>query len=241
MKTTYKAMLVGLLTGMLAGPQWGYAAASGNYTDLLPVGAAGNTTVISNGSGWSLTTLPPTQTFGDALSRVVTSPYQLYISTTINTTTAESTMTVTAGSVGSTTFPAAWVASGRSIRITARGIYSTANAVVTWRWRVKLGTTTVLDTIAVNATANQTAQPFSASAILTISTTGASGTVNGEYDINTSSGNIPSTDILYSTATTSAVPVDLTSQLTVNPTITWGTSSASDSITINTESVEFLN
>src|SRR5690348_18406322 len=73
MKKTLRLMVASLMVGFLAGPQiamQAFAAASGNYTDLLPIGAAGNTTVISNGSGWSLTTLPPTQTFGDSLSRL---------------------------------------------------------------------------------------------------------------------------------------------------------------------------
>lgn len=242
MKKTIKAMLTGLVVGLLAGPQWGYAAASGNYTDLLPVGAAGNTTVISNGSGWSLTTLPPTQTFGDSLSRVVNTPFQVYTSSVIANTTVVSTFTALVGqsAVGSTTFPASWVASGRSIRFTSCGIYGTTSTP-NWTWAVLLGTTTVLNTGAVAAPLTQTGGWYKAEALLTISTTGASGTVNGTYNILVSSGGIGGTVISYSTYTAAAVAVDLTSQLTVNPTFKWGTANTSNTITVNNATVEFLN
>src|SRR4051812_19969282 len=107
-----------------------WAAASGNYTDLLPIGAAANTTVISNGSGWSLTTLAPSQTFGDALSRAPFTAYQLYVTSTVAGTTLASNIVSLGGAfnVGSSTFPASWISAGRSIRFTAKGRYSTTGA-----------------------------------------------------------------------------------------------------------------
>jgi hypothetical protein len=222
-------------------PQYAFAAASGNYTDLLPIGAAGNTTVISNGSGWSLTTLPPTQTFGDALSRVVTTVYQSTAPATIANSTTVSTFTALGqGNVGSTTFPATWVATGRSIRVTVDGKYGTTGAP-TWKWDLKLGTTTILTTGAATAVANQTGQFFRAIGLLTIGATGASGNCNAHWDIKVSSGSMGSAALDFSTSTVSAVSVDLTSQLVVNPVFTWGTQSNSNTITANNVTVEFLN
>lgn len=221
-----------------------HAAASGNYTDLLPVGAPANTTVISNGSGWSLTTLPPTTVWGDGLSRLVTTPYQVYVSSTISNTTLVSTFTALVGgtAVGSTTIPAAWVAAGRSIRVTVKGRYSnTSNP--NWTWALKMSTTTILTTNAVASPVTQTGQWFSAVGLMTISTAGASGTMNATYEINVGSGTIGSlpNTISYSTTTAAAVPVDLTSQLTINPVFTWGTASTSNTITVINAMIELLN
>lgn len=218
-----------------------FAAASGNYTDLLPVGAAGNTTVISNGSGWSLTTTAPSQTFGDAISRAPMTVYQSTATGTISNTTAVSTFTALGqGNVGSRTFPASWIATGRSMRVTVDGTYSTTNQP-TWTWALLLGTTTVLNTGAVNSNGGQTNQTFHATGIITVAATGAGGTVNGYWEVITSSASSFATaPIIYSTQAAS-VSVDLTSQVTVNPTFKWGTQSNSNTITANNVLVEFLN
>jgi hypothetical protein len=227
-------------------PQLTYAAASGNYTDLLPIGAAGNTTVISNGSGWSLTTLAPSQTFGDALSRAPMTVYQSTGPATIHTTSAVSTFTAISGQgfVGSTTFPAAWVATGRSIRITGRGRYCTGATGPTWNWGVNIGTTTVLQTGAIAAPVDVDTHTFTASLLLTINATGTSGSISSAFDIfattnSTSNGGI--NIVSYSTTTATAVTLDLTTQLSVNPFVQWGTSAAHNRITFSNVLVEFLN
>lgn len=251
MKKTYKSWVIGLLLGFLAAPQITlncFAAASGNYTDLLPIGAASDTTVISRGSGWALTTLPPTQTFGDALSRVVTTVYQATSSGTITGTTSASTFTAISGltSVGSATFPTSWIATGRTIEVLMDGYYSTANPAATWNWQIKLGTTTILTTGAQTATANQTKSPFEARAIMTIATTGSTaGSVNGYFSMISSSGapTMPMTPLIYSTYTITGVSCDLgttsTAQNSVVPVITWSVSTAS--ITVNNIAIRFLN
>lgn len=244
MKTTYKTVVTGVLLGFLAaGPQWGFAGTTGaNFTDILPPGGAANTTVISNGTGYNLAVLPPTQTFGDALTRIVDTQFQAVTSTTIANTTTLSTMTAMAGltGVGSTTFPAGWVAAGRSVRFTARGKYGTTGTP-NWTFALFLGTTTVLTTGAVASPASQTNQTWSESCLATIVTTGGAGTVDASCDIFVSSNGINTAVIGFSTTTAAAVTVDLTSQLTVNPVFTWGTANASNTLTINNETVEFLN
>lgn len=227
------------------------AAASGNYTDLLPIGAAENTTVISRGTGWAITTLAPSQTFGDALSRA---PMTVFQSTSVASvgpsSVVDSTFTalggVNPGFVGSTTFPANWVAVGRSIRITARGRYTT-NGTPTWNWGVKLGTTSIISTGALNAPTTVSTQSFTASALLTIAATGSSGSVIASYDIFATTGtgaaalgNVGNV-ISYSTSSVTNISVDLTSQLTINPTFLWGTSHVSNIIRFNNVLIEFLN
>lgn len=242
MKKIIKSLLCALLVGALAGPSWMYGAASGHYTDLLPVGAASDTTVISNGSGWSLTTLPPTQTFGDALSRIPTVVYQLYSSTAIANTTNVSTFTAlsSVNSVGSVTFPASWVQVGRSIRVFTEGYYSTTGTP-NWTWDIYLGTMSVLTTGAIAAPTTQTKQRFSAIATVTIASTTAASQVNAVYDINVSSGNYNTPVLNFSTATMSAVTVDWNVTLQVYPHFTWGTANASNSLNITNCWVEFLN
>ncbi len=219
-----------------------FAAATGNYTDLLPIGAAGNTTVISNGSGWSLTTLAPSQTFGDALSRAPMTVYQSTGVATINATTTVSTMTAISGQgkVGSTTFPASWIATGRTIETTVEGSYSTAVAGSNWTWGVLLGTTSVLSTGALTPPTLQTGSSFKAVSNVTVLATGASGTVMGSYQVWASSGASNSAAFLLSFSTgSSSASVDLTSQLTVNPVFNWGT--ANSSMTIRNVTVKFIN
>lgn len=246
MKKIVRVIISAVLVGLLAGPQFTpivFGAASGNYTDLLPVGAAGNTTVISNGSGWGLTTLAPSQTFGDALSRTPMTVYQSTGLATIQATTAVSTFSsVAAGSVGSATFPAAWVASGRTIRVTLSGRYSTAGTP-TWNWGLKIGTMTVLQTGALNAPTAVSSQTFTATALMTIFATGSAGSVSANYNIFTTtgafSGTATSNMVSYSTSTASPTTIDFNSQSVVNPTFTWG--AAASAIQANNILIEFLN
>lgn len=246
MKKVYKLALVGMMVGLLSGPQFVpscFGAASGNYTDLLPIGAASDTTVISRGTGYAVTTLPTSQTFGDALSRLSYTAYQATAAATISNSATVSTITaLNQGNVGSTTFPASWIATGRSIRITSSGVYNSSTTAVNWTWDVLLGTTSILSTGAKAAPISQTGSWFNSVALLTIAATGTSGTVNGTYNILVTSGAIGTANVVsYSTYTTSAVSVDLTSQLVIRPRFTWGTASTSSAITFNNVIVEFLN
>lgn len=244
MKKLRQTLLAGLLVGLLAGPQYNVAlgAASGTYTDLLPIGAAADTTVISRGSGWAVTTLPPTSTFGDSLSRLVDTIYQSTGAATINATTTASTFTaLSQGNVGYATFPAGWVASGRSIETIVDGTYSTNNPGPNWTWAVKLGTTTILNTGAVASPGGQTTQYFKARSVMTIAATGASGSVMGTYEILVASGatSVGAGVVSFSTTTSNTTTVDLTSQLTINPVFTWGT--ANSSMTVRNVSIRLLN
>lgn len=248
MKKTFSSALIGLLIGLCSVPQFVYSAASGNYTDLLPIGAPSDTTVISNGSGYSITTLPPTQTFGDSLSRLVDVVYQSTGTPTVTNTTSETNIisSVTASAkVGSSTFPIQWAAVGRSIEVVADGYFSTTNSGGTnWTWGIKLGTTSILSSGAVSLTPGQTRSPFHVNALMTMSTVGAGGAVNGYMSVFQSSAtaSFPTT-IMQSTFTTLAVSCDLsntsTGQNSVNPVITL--SNTASSITFNNVQIKFHN
>jgi len=241
MKRVRKSGLIGIMIGLMSCPLVSFGAASGNYTDLLPIGAPGNTTVISNGTGWSLTTLPPTQTFGDALSRVVTTVYQS--TQPINNLNVATTSTFTAisgiGAIGSTTLPAAWVATGRTIQTTIEGEFTTPATAVNWTWQLKLSTTAVLTTGAMAATANQTASHFKAVSLVTVSTTGASGSADSSYSIMVSSGANATGATVISFSTSAVIGIDWTSQLVVNPTFLW--SATGSSITVRNVNVQLFN
>ena len=226
----------------MATPQL-YGAASGNYTDLLPIGAASDTTVISRGSGWALATLPTSNTFGDALSRLNYTAYQATATATIAASATVSTITaLSQGNVGSTTFPASWVATGRSIRVSAYGVYASTTAAETWKWDLVIGTMSVLTTGAVTVPVGQTNQTFRAIGVITIAATGAAGTANAHWDIAVSSGGTMGTPLIsFSTSTALAQSVDWTSQLVVRPRFTWGSATAGNSIRFNNIYVEFLN
>lgn len=249
MKKTYKTLLAAVLVGLLTGPfAWidCRGAASGHYTDMLPnpTSAPGVTsgTLYYNGYDWQMTTLGASLTPGDTISRAPMTVYQATAAATINATTVVSTITaLNQGNVGSTTFPAAWVASGRSIEVTSYGIYSIpSGAGSTWTWAVYLGTTPIITTGAVTPPTSQVNGFFKANALMTIAATGNTGTVIGSYEILVTSGTSPNSILSFSTGTVAAgTTVDLTSQLTVNPTVTWGT--ANSSMTVKNVVVKFLN
>lgn len=258
MKKMYKTIVAALLVGILAGPYaWmdSKAATTGSgFTDILPPNGAGNTTVISNGTGYNLTTLAPSQTFGDALSRAPFTGYQSTSTLAIGATTAVTTMTATgagAGFVGSSTFPVTWVALGRSIRFTARGQYTTLNNQNSWTWGLKIGTTTVVSSSVPAPTNVASSGCFTANGILTVTGTGTSGTMLASYDIFATTGtqatvgttaNV-SNVISYSTCTASTVTIDLTNplQMSVNPTFNWGQASQGNTLTITNSFIEFIN
>lgn len=235
-----------LVTGV-ALPQV-HATASGHYTDLLPNPTSAPNIVsgalIYNGYDWSVVTLAPSTVIGDTLSRVSSVPFQVFVASAISNTTNISTFTALVGqtSVGSAVLPASWIQAGRSIRITAKGKYSTSGAP-TWNWGVFLATQTIMTTGAQTAPGGQSNQWFSATALLTIASTGTAGTINGTYDIwaGTITIGVQSNIVAYSTVTASAITADLTTQLTINPTFTWGTASAGNTITFNNVFIELLN
>lgn len=233
-----------------------WATASGHYTDILPnptsASGVGSATLYYNGYDWQMTTVGATTVPGDAISRAPYTGYQSTNTFTLFNTSAVSTYTVVAagaGGVGSTQFPQSWVASGRSIRITARGRYTTGTTAPTWVWGVNFGTTSIIS-LSGTAPAVVSTQSFTMSALLNIQTTGNTGTVGASFDVFATTGVAtaaaqPVSSILnlvsYSSSTFVPTTVDLTSQLTVNPVFSFGTAATHNRITFTSVIIEYLN
>lgn len=146
-------------------------------------------------------------------------------SVTIASSVTETTLT--GAGKGSLTLPVNFFKVGKSIRVRVRG-YVSDTGTPTYRFRIKLGSTTVLDTGTVTFAGTVSNDQWAAEGIMTCRTTGVSGTVMAEgmwaAETNTNSNRAPMTN----TATTT---IDTTASQVVDVTWQWGTSSSSNTIT----------
>ncbi|MGH7179154.1 MAG: hypothetical protein ACREJC_17380 [Tepidisphaeraceae bacterium] len=160
-------------------------------------------------------------------------------SATVANTTTETTLI--GSGVGSLTFAANSLVAGRSIRIRARGYWGTdAVTAGTMRWRIKLGSTTVLDTGVITPTVGITNLLWKLDADITCRTTGASGTVFGQgyVDRQEMAGIADFKNAMVNTATTT---IDTTAAQALDVTFAWGTADADNTITSSNVTVEVLN
>lgn len=136
--------------------------------------------------------------------------------------------TLLGSGAGSLTIPANSAAVGTSYRVLIRGKFGTMTPVGTTQLKVKLGSTTVLDSGAVNALmANANTGFFEIEAVLTCRSTGGSGTFSG-----TVIGRFAYTTVaahIYDS--TSAGTVDTTAAQAIDVTWTWGTANPANTIT----------
>jgi hypothetical protein len=146
-------------------------------------------------------------------------------SVTVANTVTETTLIGTG--VGSVTLPAAFFNAGTTLKVRVFGTHSAVSAP-NIQLRVKLGSTTVLDTGAV-ASGNSTNALFSLEGYITCRTTGATGTVfsQGWYNERTAAGALTTFPMVNTTTST----IDTTGTLAVSVTLQWGTASASDTAT----------
>lgn len=152
---------------------------------------------------------------------------------TVANTTTETAITSTG--VGTLTLPANFFAVGKSLRISGKGLHSSAaNPDITIR--VKLGSTTILTTGAVPSSADTDAQ-FDIEGMITARTIGASGTImaQGHYEED---GTSPDTFQMTNTSTTT---IDTTASQTLSITAQWSAASASNTISLTNLTVEVLN
>lgn len=154
-------------------------------------------------------------------------------SATVANTTAETALSSTGE--GSLTLPANYLRVGRTIRVKAWG-YHSSTAGPTIRIRIKLGSTTVLDTTAINS-GNGTNKMWTVDGVITCRTTGGSGTVFGQgfYAELHPSG---TTDSMVNTGATT---VDTTATQAISVTAQWGTANAGNTITCTNLTVETQN
>lgn len=125
---------------------------------------------------------------------------------------------------------------GSSLRWRLMG-YLSDTGTPTLQIKVKLGSTIIYDTTAITLPNLSGNQLFFMEGRSTCRTTGATGTVfsTSEVFCNTGASSLGNLDLIVPTA---AVTIDTTVSQTFDVTATWGTASASNSITINNFSLD---
>lgn len=153
-------------------------------------------------------------------------------SKTVANTTTETTL-VTTGS-GTMTMAPNLLKVGKSIRLRIWCYHSSVSAA-TIRFKIKIGSTTVIDTGAHNSH-NDTNKLIQLDAIITCRTAGASGTVLGQATFEEFGSSPDSNGVVNTTTST----IDTTSAQTLDVTAQWGTASASNTITCTNLVVEAI-
>lgn len=181
-------------------------------------GSAGTTGQVptSGGAGaaWSWST-PSGGGGGSSLS---------YVNTTIPTgNTIASTAAETAFD-SSYDIPANTLIVGTLVRVRAMGTFSTTGTP-TLQLRIKLDSTTYIDTMPVTTPSGASDEGWVIDGTFVVHTTGATGTVEAQ-------GVAQFADAVVDAPRTAAVTTDTTQALTVTVTAQWGTSSASNTITL---------
>lgn len=164
---------------------------------------------------------------------------------TVANTTTETTLSNTAGAVGSLAtpllLPANFFTVGKTLRVRASGYYSTGASGPNLQIRVKLGTTVVSATVSLFMAASLTNKGWSLEVDITCRTTGASGTISVQgrnYRSVSTGGTAPFVPEMVNTA---PVTLDTTSSQAADVLATWTLANASDSITCTNLTVEASN
>jgi hypothetical protein len=152
---------------------------------------------------------------------------------TVTNTTTETTVTSTG--VGTLTLPANFFVAGKTIQIAGFGIVSSASNP-NMRIRVKLGSTTILDTGNVPS-GNVTNASFIVDGIITCRTTGSSGTLmaQGYYEEVHGSG------AKGSMANTTTTTINTTTSQALTITAQWDSASTSNSFALTNLLLKVLN
>lgn len=153
---------------------------------------------------------------------------------TVANTTTETSLDSTG--VGTKTLPANFFVAGKTLRVTGWGVHSAVVVLPTIRIKVKFGSTVILDTTAVNDLAD-TNGVFKIEGYITCRTTGATGTVFAE-GVYQEFGLTPGT---FQMANTATVTIDTTTTQAITVTCTWGTASASNTISLTNFTLEVIN
>lgn len=162
----------------------------------------------------------------------------------VNTTTETSIFkgkSVIIDEPGETTWPtilANTIATGDTYRIKGYGAL-TSTATPTIRFRVKLGSTVVIDTLAVNLGGSSISGGLMVEAIISFDTSSGLATTqvmgNGGFSVaNTSNGSVYG----RMTAVTGATTVDMTANRVLDCTFEWNTASASNRVFVTNLTVE---
>jgi hypothetical protein len=217
---------VGQLPVMVAS---GASHAAGIAPD--PGASAGSTKFLREDATWAV---PAGGGGGSGYSLAYT---QTTSATVVNTVT-ETTLVNATGAVGSVTLAANALTAGKSVRIRARGTYG-INGSNTPSIKVKLGSTTLSTSVGAIFLTTSGTPTFVIDFEFCCRSTGASGSVIGQGGVawNAFSG---AGTLTPSLGMGSAATVDTTAALALDLTVTWGTASASNTITVTNLTVEVL-
>lgn len=147
---------------------------------------------------------------------------------------------IIASGVGSLTFPANTLFIGRTLRIRACGVISTAAVPGTLRIRIKIGTNVILDTSAQTPTGSLTDMIWKLDAVITVRTVGSVDTVIGQGIFEYQATALAAL-VTWAMTNTTAINVALNAQQTLDVTATWSTSDASNNIRCTNCTVESMN
>lgn len=163
----------------------------------------------------------------------------IFISTgqVANTTTEKSLL---GSGIGTLTFPGYSLFLGRTIRLQAYGIISTALVPGTLRVKINLGTTVILDTTAQTPASSLVDLIWKIDAIITVRAVGSVTTVIGQGAFEHQTSALAAM-LTWAMTNTAAVNVDLTTSQTLDVTVTWSTANASNDIRCTNCTVESLN
>lgn len=150
--------------------------------------------------------------------------------TVIASTAAETTMINQTGALGSVQLPANFLsAPGQALRIRASGIIANT-ATPTLQLKFKLGATTVLDTTALTMATITGTSEFELDIILTLRTAGATGTLAASMSMRYRATAGTPLELMANNAAVSSF--DTTIARSMDLTLQWGASSASNTATI---------
>lgn len=211
----------------------------GNGTSLAAI--ADKTSNLLSGDWWNSSTQACFKAFIGGLPQSMIGIIFTQIATKIVTnTTTETSLIGTGLPATGNTLPTVLWAAGKTLRIEGGGVYSTlvtpGNLVI----NVKLGSTVIATYTITNLIASAANAAFQYCVDITCRTTGASGTVvvDGQVDYETAAG-IRSFGPLNNAGATTTV--NTTGSLVLDVTATWATASTSNSISSTVNAIEILN
>lgn len=194
----------------------------------------------SYGSSWdSLLEVPTKNALYDKIQTLTSVLFTATASATVAGTATTDTTLVGSG-VGSMTLAANFLTAGKTLVVRARGYFSSdAVASQTIVVKVKIGSTTVLQSVTLAPAAAASNSPWALEGLITCRTTGSMGTVFSQ-------GNFMLDDTfdyynVRGMVNTAATTIDTTASGLLDITAAWGVSDADNTITCTNITVEALN